>query len=189
MADLPELLGRLVPAGEHLPIAFGAALLFHVLAGLTCVATGAIAAASRKRAGRHPTFGTAYYWGLSAVFATAVAMSALRWPEDAYLLALGTTAFGFASIGFTARKVRWRGWKSFHILGMTLSYVVLLTAFYVDNGPRLPLLDHLPTIAFWIVPSLIGAPLIARALHRHTRLTSDLGGAWLAVRGLPRRSG
>lgn len=63
-------------------------------------------------------------------------MSALRWPEDAYLLALGTTALGFASIGFAARKVRWNGWRSFDILGMTLSYVVLFTAFYVDNGPQ-----------------------------------------------------
>lgn len=81
-------------------------------------------------------------------------MAALRWPEDAYLLVLGTIAFGFATIGFTARKVRWRGWKSFHILGMSISYVTLLTAFYVDNGPRLPLVDHLPAIAFWTLPSL-----------------------------------
>ncbi len=50
---------------------------------------------------------------------------------------------------------------------MGLSYVVMLTAFYVDNGPRLPLYDRLPVLAFWVVPSLIGLPLIARAFRRY----------------------
>ena len=51
-------------------------------------------------------------------------------------------------------------------LGMGLSYVALLTAFYVDNGPHLPLWDRLPTITFWVAPALIGAPVILRALTR-----------------------
>jgi hypothetical protein len=34
----------------------------------------------------------------------------------------------------------------------------MLTAFYVDNGPHLPLWDHLPAPAFWLLPSLIEAP-------------------------------
>jgi hypothetical protein len=174
MPDLAEALGRALPSGEHLPAAFFVFLSFHVLAGLTCVVSGAVAATSPKRPGRHPRAGTTYYWGLSVVFVTAVGMSALRWPEDAYLLALGTIAFGVASVGFTARKVRWQGWRSVHILGMSLSYVVLLTAFYVDNGPHLPLLDHLPAIVFWIVPGLVGLPLIWRALARHARLGPDL---------------
>lgn len=182
MKDLPEILSRLVPAGEHLSAAFGFFLLLHVLAGLTGVATGAVAAISRKRPGRHPKFGTVYYWSLSVVFLTAVVMSALHWPEDAYLLALGTIAFGFASIGLTARKVRWRGWKSFHILGMSSSYVTLLTAFYVDNGPRLPLVNHLPTIVFWTLPSLVGLVLVVRALRHHTKLTRDVGLASQALK-------
>jgi hypothetical protein len=49
---------------------------------------------------------------------------------------------------------------------MGLSYIAMLTAFYVDNGPHLPLWDRLPTIAFWMLPSAIGAPLIARAVPR-----------------------
>jgi hypothetical protein len=51
---------------------------------------------------------------------------------------------------------------------------VLLTAFYVDNGPRLPLWKELPPIAFWTLPSLIGLPLLARALARHTRVRDDV---------------
>ena len=44
---------------------------------------------------------------------------------------------------------------------MGLSYMAMLTAFYVDNGPHLPLWDRLPTVAFWLLP---GAT--ARALKR-----------------------
>jgi hypothetical protein len=50
---------------------------------------------------------------------------------------------------------------------MGASYIFLLTAFYVDNGPNLPLWRRLPDIAFWILPSAIGLPLILRALYRH----------------------
>jgi hypothetical protein len=53
-------------------------------------------------------------------------------------------AFTAGSVGYLARKRRWRGWLSVHIVGMSLSYIVLLTAFYVDNGPKLPLWDRLP---------------------------------------------
>jgi hypothetical protein len=52
---------------------------------------------------------------------------------------------------------------------MGASYVAMLTAFYVDNGPRWPLLDHLPVLAFWLLPSAIGAPVIARAVIRARR--------------------
>jgi hypothetical protein len=49
---------------------------------------------------------------------------------------------------------------------MGTSYMVLLTTFYVDNGPRLQLWDRLPVLAFWYVPSLIGLPLVLRAMVR-----------------------
>jgi len=42
----------------------------------------------------------------------------------------------------------------------------MLTAFYVDNGPHLPLWRHLPTWAFWALPSVVGVPLIMRALRQ-----------------------
>ena len=51
--------------------------------------------------------------------------------------------------------------------GMGLSYVIMLTAFYVDNGKSLPLWNQLPPIAYWVLPAAIGVPLIVRALRRH----------------------
>ena len=47
----------------------------HVLVGLVCVLAGAVAMLSPKRSGRHPTFGTIYYWGLVAVFVSATGLS------------------------------------------------------------------------------------------------------------------
>jgi hypothetical protein len=47
------------------------------------------------------------------------------------------------------------------------SYILMLTAFYVDNGKNLPVWRELPQIAFWLLPSVIGVPLILRALFRH----------------------
>ncbi len=47
---------------------------------------------------------------------------------------------------------------------MGVGYVAMLTAFYVDNGPHLPLRDRLPTLTFWLLPAAMGAPVIARAV-------------------------
>jgi hypothetical protein len=35
---------------------------------------------------------------------------------------------------------------------MGIAYTAMLAAFYVDNGPHLPLWDRLPTQAFWLLP-------------------------------------
>ena len=51
--------------------------------------------------------------------------------------------------------------------GMGASYILLLTAFYVVNGPNLPLWRLLPPVAFWLLPTVIGTPILARALLRH----------------------
>ena len=61
---------------------------------------------------------------------------------------------------------------------MGLSYILLLTAFYVDNGHSLPLWRDLPTIAYWLLPGTVGVPLIVYALLMHP-LARDLA--------LPRR--
>lgn len=158
----------LVPAGEHLSTTFTVLLLVHILAGLIGVVAATVAALSPKRRGRHPRFGTVYYACASVVFLTATGMGVLRWQEDRTLVVLGTLCFGAASVGFAARKLRWTGWLRYHIVGMGLSYIVLLTAFYVDNGPRLPVWDHLPTFTYWTLPGLIGIPVVIRALRRRT---------------------
>ena len=150
---------------------FTGALACHIAAGLTCVISGALATTAAKRPGRHTIAGTVYFWSLTVVFASATIMALLRFAQDWHLLLIAMVAFATGSLGYLARRRRWRGWLRVHLLGMSGSYIALLTGFYVDNGPNLPLWNRLPTIAFWLLPSLVGIPLIARAMaRRHLRL-------------------
>ena len=50
---------------------------------------------------------------------------------------------------------------------MGSSYILMLTAFYVDNGKNLPIWKELPQIAFWLLPAAFGIPLLVCALLRH----------------------
>lgn len=50
---------------------------------------------------------------------------------------------------------------------MGVSYILLLTAFYVDNGKSLPLWKELPPFAFWLAPATVGIPIVVHALLRH----------------------
>ena len=139
----------------------------HVLLGLICTITGIIAMLSVKRRGPHPWFGSIYFWCLSGVFVTASALAAVRWAEDYDLFILGALAFAAAYVGRMARRKRWSNWVRLHITGMGMSYILLLTAFYVDNGKSLPLWRNFPPIAYWLLPAAVGIPLIGRALLRH----------------------
>jgi len=161
---------QIIVLGLPIPLedpVFLTTLAIHVPAASLCVIAGLIAMLSRKRPGRHPLAGSTYFWSLLVVFATATILSILRWAENSHLFILGALAIVAASFGRRARRRKWRRWVRLHIGGMSVSYSMLLTAFYVDNGPNLPLWRELPNIAFWLLPSAIGLPLIVYALVRH----------------------
>jgi len=147
--------------------AFLAGVGIHVALGLAAVACGAAAMLSRKGSRRHRRFGLAYFWCLAGVALTATALAAARWAEDKTLFGLASLAFGAALFGRWARRRAWRGWVRPHLAAMGLSYVTMLTAFYVDNGPNLPVWRSLPPIAYWTVPSIVGLPIIIAALLRY----------------------
>jgi hypothetical protein len=162
-----ELFGLPIPDEGAL---FDVALACHIAAGLTCVITGALAATAPKRPGRHTLSGRVFFWSLAVVFASSTTMAVLRFSEDWHLLLIGTVAFGAASLGYLARRRPRPGWQRVHIPAMGGAYIALFTGFYVDNGPHLPLWDRLPTLAYWLLPSLVGVPLILRALARRRLL-------------------
>jgi hypothetical protein len=175
MTPLASQVGVEVPAGG---VVFTGALVCHIAAGLTCVVTGVLATTAAKRPGRHTVAGAVYLWSLAVVFASATVMALLRFAQDWHLLLIAVVAFTTGSIGYLARRRRWRGWLRTHLLGMSGSYIALFTGFYVDNGPNLPLWNRLPTVAFWLLPSLVGVPLVVRAMAgRHlTVLRRAAGG-------------
>ena len=142
----------------------------HVAAGIVCVIAGIVAMFAVKRHGRHPLAGSVYFWSLLVVFLSMTSLSIMRWPEDNHLLALGVLSFGSGVIGRAARRRRKANWLPVHVIGMSVSYIVLLTAFYVDNGSHLPLWRELPPLAFWVIPSAVGVPILLRVLARHPLL-------------------
>ena len=163
MVTASRILGDQV--GSTAP-AFLAFLALHVIAGLTAVLTGAIAALARKGSPRHIRAGRWFYRAITVLFATAGVLSAMRWRQDYYLFIIGAVAFTAATIGYQHRPG-----DTGHIAGMGIGYTAMLTAFYVDNGPHLPLWDRLPVLAFWLLPSAIATPLIARVVIRARHAT------------------
>jgi uncharacterized membrane protein len=138
----------------------------HVFAGIVAVISGAAAMFAAKGSPRHRLGGKVFCSALSVLVVTATALASVDWPARWVLFVLGVASFALAGLGYSARLIRWRGWIRTHILGMGGAYIAMLTAFYVDNGPRLPLWRLLPPIAFWFLPSAIGLPLLVRAMVR-----------------------
>jgi len=127
---------------------FLAFVAVHLAAGVVAVITRIVAMLSRKRPGHHPQAGTVYYWALAVVFATMTIPAASRFAADYDLFVLGALSFAAATIGRMARRRRWLSWPRIHMTRMGASYILLVTAFYVDNGPNLPLWRLLPPVAF-----------------------------------------
>lgn len=160
----------LVVAGLPIPSTspvFLSVLAAHFAVALGSVITGVVAMLSRKGRGRHSNFGTIYFWGLAAVAGSAAGLAVMRWAEDRILFVLGAMAFGAALFGRTALRRRWSRWPRLHIAGMGSSYVLMMTAFYVDNGKNLPIWRDMPHIAYWLVPAAVGLPLMINAMWRH----------------------
>ena len=158
--------------------AFLAFLACHVVAAIVAIVGGLMAMLARKGSVRHRAAGRTYLIAVWIVFLTACVMAAFRWIDDYPLIVTGAVAAGSATFGFLYRRLHRPG-DAPHIVAMSLSYVAMLTAFYVDNGPHLPIWNLLPPIAFWFLPAIVGLPLTIRAIRRARRR---------AAQGLPGRS-
>jgi hypothetical protein len=139
----------------------------HILAGATATLAGAAAMLAPKRPGPHPRRGRTYLLALTVTLASGTGIAVTTWPRFWHLAVLGGAAATLAGVGLAARRIRFHHWLPVHITAMASSYTTMLTAFYVDNGPRLPLWNVLPPQTFWILPTATGLPLLIRALHKH----------------------
>src|SRR2546430_250790 len=97
MVTAARILGDQVGSTAPMFLAF---LAVHVLAGLTAVVTGAVAALVRKGSPRHIRAGRWYYLAITVVFVTATVLAALRWRQDYHLFIIGALAFTAATIGY-----------------------------------------------------------------------------------------
>ena len=172
---------------DGFPFSFFLPLVVHALAGLTTVITGVMTFRLPKCRERHPRWGRRYLWAYTLVALSATILSVQRWNADAYLFFLAMLGYGFALGGYAARRFRQeplmrsvfgKQWVIAHIVGMIESYVVLWTAFYVDNAHLIPLLNRLPPLTFWVLPTVIALPFLVVSIFRFApRNTSGEVGA------------
>src|SRR6185437_13499305 len=84
----------------------------------------------------------------------------IHWQESAYLFYIGVFSYALALLGYVSVKMRWKNWLGSHIGGMLGSYIGIVTATIVVNVPKIPFLNELPPLLFWLLPTIIGTPLI-----------------------------
>lgn len=162
MTRMTQVFGIPVPSTD--PIFIGI-IMVHIPLGILCVVCGFCAMLIRKGRGGHSRWGNRYYWALAGVSGTMVALSLMRWQENWPLFVLGIVSFGAAWVARSHDNPRSHVRR--HATGMAVSYITMLTAFYVDNGKSLPFWRYLPHWSMWVLPALIGLPFLGWVLQRH----------------------
>ena len=139
-----------------------AVLALHIAAGSAGLVLGPIAMTAAKRRGRHTRAGGLYHSAMAAVCVSAVTLAVMDWGRIWWFLPIAVFSYANALLGYLAVKIRWHGWLQEHIAGMGGSYVALVTALLVVNVKPAPLY-------VWLIPTIIGTPLIAAAIFRVAR--------------------
>lgn len=146
-------------------------LIIHIIAGSFCLLTGAINFSVKKKKSKHTIIGEWYHGGYLIVFITSVGMAITNWSESAYLFYIAIFSYALALFGYLAGKIRWRDWLSMHIGGMAGSYIGIITAVLVVNGADIPLINKIPSLLLWFIPTTIGTPIIFMVSKRYSTLT------------------
>lgn len=134
-----------------------AALVAHIGAGGLGLLLAGPVLVVRKRRGAHTRLGRVYVGALAVMGATALILVAADPVRLAGLgvIAVLTLGWGLGGLWVARRRPRLPGgWKVWHINLMCSSVIAFVTAFAVtalDGG-----------LAAWILPTLVGSPLIAR---------------------------
>lgn len=153
---------------------FGFFLTLHIISGIICLLAGLLAAFSKKRRGRHTVLGELYHGSYVVVFVTALITSVMHWQESSYLFFIALFSYSLALFGYMARKRRVRNWLPKHIGGMLGSYIGIVTAVIVVNIPAVPVVNEWPALAFWLLPTVIGTPIIIAVNSRFQKRSVQL---------------
>lgn len=164
MEEQTNLFGIPVPSTNKIFLAF---VVIHIFLALICLISGLIAMLSEKGRGTHLRAGRVYFRVMFFVFFTIVVLSIMRWPHNIHLLCIGTLALACSWFGQRLIRSSATNRARAHTVLMGMSYVLLLTGFYVDNGKHLPFWRQFPQWFFWIFPSLAGVPIIILVLLKH----------------------
>ncbi len=129
-------------------------LFAHIACGTAGLILGPTAMWARKLPGLHTQAGEIYHWIMLGVGVTAAALAFLDWSRLWWFLPIAAGSYAFALLGYLAAKLRWNNWLRFHLAGQGGSYIAMVTALLVVN-------TSIQTWWAWILPTLVGSPLIA----------------------------
>ncbi len=139
-----------------------AVLAAHVAAGASGLVLAWPVLLARKRRGAHTVLGRIYVVALAVMCLTGLVLAAADPAELAGLavIAVLTLAAALAGVWLARAKPRFgrRGWYVWHLNLMCGSVISFVTAFAVQSSGGHPLA--------WVVPTLVGSPLIARRTAR-----------------------
>lgn len=139
---------------------FEIVLYVHIACAVSAFSLAPFAIFSQKKSGWHTRVGTIYHWLLCVACILAIPISILRWEKNWYLLFVAIISYAFAFVGYRAGVKRFSGWLQWHIAGMLGSYIAMWTAFLVVGARSIPILDQVLSFVLWILPTILGTPLI-----------------------------
>ena len=135
--------------------------LLHYSAGAVGLLLGPIVMLARKITGLHTRAGEIYFIAVTVVCASAVILALLRWAEFAFFLPVALGTYAIALPGYIAGKKRGRHWLLIHVIGLTSSYVAMISSFIVNNIRKVPGIPPLPFAVRALVPMFIGTCAVA----------------------------
>jgi len=134
-----------------------ALLVPHVVAGVLGLLLGPVVMALPKRRDRHGLAGRVYVPVTVVMTTTALGLFALAPGRLWGLATIAAATLVTALAGASLARRRPPGWLPAHIRLMSASYLSFLTAF---------LLTQWSSPLAWVLPTVVGTPLIALAVHR-----------------------
>ncbi|MGC9665928.1 hypothetical protein ACNTMW_05155 [Planosporangium sp. 12N6] len=135
-------------------------LAVHIAAGATGLLLGPAIMLAPKRPGWHPRLGLVYQALVALLCLTSIGLVAFK-PWLWWLAVIGVATWAVALAGWWMRRRRPAGWLPMHISLMCGSYISFVTAFLVVNL-------GLDSPVAWVLPTVVGSPLIALAVVRAT---------------------
>ena len=127
-------------------------LILHVIAGFLSLVAGGIASFTRKGGKTHRRAGKWYFWGMTGVFVTAIALSILK--SLAFLFMIGFFSYYFVVRGYRLLYLKGLGRKQkaggldWFITGNALLFGLGLITWAVTQ--------YLAGDSFWPVPAVFG---------------------------------
>ena len=141
--------------------AFRTVLVFHIAVGTVGLVLGPIAMTAWKGSRLHAWAGELYHWVMLAVCVSAGGLAWLDWERSWWFLPIAVGSYAFAFVAYVAAKRRWPGWLAAHVSGQGGSYIAMVTAILVVNWQLLTGTRGRSSPWAWILPTLVGSPLIA----------------------------